>query len=236
MITGVRALFLAAMLAVQSAPALAQSDSSQPAVPKLKNGQFVWLEQPELIAASTAAAPVSIVIGIAEQRAYVFRGGRLIGATSVSTGSSGRETPTGEFTILQKKEFHRSNLYSDAPMPYMQRLTWDGIALHAGHLPGYPASHGCIRLPAKFAKQLYDLTALGGTVTIAEAVYDMPEIYAPLPSADPGPTLTAETRDLGGGAFDVLTMSAETADPALRSASWVAGSPKTAQPAARGAN
>src|SRR3546814_10651322 len=71
---------------------------------------------------------------------------RLVGMASVSTGMKGHRTPTGEFPVLQKRQWHRSNLYSNAPMPFMQRLTWDGIALHAGHNPGYPASHGCIRL------------------------------------------------------------------------------------------
>src|SRR3546814_9593425 len=79
--------------------------------------------------------------------AHVYDGDRLVGMASVSTGMKGHRTPTGEFPVLQKRQWHRSNLYSNAPMPFMQRLTWDGIALHAGHNPGYPARHGCIRLP-----------------------------------------------------------------------------------------
>src|SRR3546814_12301464 len=81
--------------------------------------------------------------------------GVLIGISTISSGTAGHETPTGIFTILQKKVDHKSNLYDDAPMPYMQRLTWSGIAMHAGNLPGYPASHGCIRLPLDFAERLY---------------------------------------------------------------------------------
>ncbi len=100
------------------------------------------------------------------QRAYVFDGGELIDTSPVSTGKRGYETPTGTFPILQKKVHHRSSTYDNAPMPYMQRLTWSGVALHAGRLPGYPASHGCIRLPRSFAKKLYKLTDYGTKVTI----------------------------------------------------------------------
>jgi hypothetical protein len=93
--------------------------------------------------------------------------------STVSTGKPGHDTPPGVFTILQKQKMHHSTLYDDAPMPFMQRLTWDGIALHAGRLPGYPASHGCIRLPAAFAETLYDVTAHGGVVVVADdATFD----------------------------------------------------------------
>jgi hypothetical protein len=107
-----------------------------------------------------------MVVNVATQRAVLFRNGVPIAATTVSTGAEGHETPTGVFTILQKKKEHYSNLYNNAPMPNMQRLTWDGIALHAGRLPGYPASHGCIRLPKDFSALLYDATTLGMTVVI----------------------------------------------------------------------
>ena len=98
----------------------------------------------------------------------VYRDGALIAATAISTGSLGRETPTGVFTILEKKVMHRSTTYDDAPMPYMQRLTSKGIAIHAGDLPGYPASHGCIRLPNEFAKLLYGVTEIGTQVMITD--------------------------------------------------------------------
>ncbi len=98
----------------------------------------------------------------------VYRDGALIAASAISTGSLGRETPTGVFTILEKKVMHRSTTYDDAPMPYMQRLTSKGIAIHAGDLPGYPASHGCIRLPNEFAKQLYGITEIGTQVMITD--------------------------------------------------------------------
>ncbi|NZA27842.1 L,D-transpeptidase family protein [Luteimonas sp. SJ-92] len=113
--------------------------------------------------------PVLVVIGLSEQRAWVYRNGVRIATTPVSTGRSGHETPTGVFSILEKRREHYSNLYDDAPMPYMQRLTWDGIALHAGTLPGYPASHGCIRLPLQFSERLFSITARGTVVVVADS-------------------------------------------------------------------
>jgi len=110
--------------------------------------------------------PVRIVVSLSQQKAFVFKAGALLAASPVSTGRRGHETPTGTFPILEKQVHHRSNRYSNAPMPFMQRLTPYGIALHAGHLPGYPASHGCIRLPWGFAKRLYGLTGSGTIVTI----------------------------------------------------------------------
>lgn len=127
---------------------------------ELKPGQFLWY--PEV----SPEGPITLVVSLTEQRAYVYRNGIVIGVTTVSTGKKGHETPTGVFSILQKKVKHQSNLYSNSPMPYMQRLTWDGIALHAGRLPGYPASHGCIRLPMPFAKKLYAVTGFSSTTVI----------------------------------------------------------------------
>lgn len=114
---------------------------------------------------------VVITISLSSQKMHVFRDGVLWRSSPVSTGKKGKRTPTGVFAILQKKRFHRSNLYSNAPMPYMQRLTWSGIAIHAGRLPGYPASHGCIRLPAEFASELFKIT---GATTTAVIIVDEP--------------------------------------------------------------
>ncbi|HEY0026603.1 MAG TPA: L,D-transpeptidase family protein, partial [Allosphingosinicella sp.] len=126
----------------------------------LKAGEFVW--KPE----RAQAGPVEVVVSIPLQRAYVYRGGALIGVSTVSTGKPGHTTPAGSFEILQKRPKHFSNRYNNAPMPYMQRLTWDGIALHAGHIPGRPASHGCVRLPLAFAKHLFGVTKVGASVHI----------------------------------------------------------------------
>lgn len=111
---------------------------------------------------------VHLLISLPQQKAWVFKDGELFDTAPVSTGRRGKETPTGTFPILQKKKRHFSNLYDNAPMPYMQRLTWGGVALHAGHLPGYPASHGCIRLPWSFAKKLFGLTNHSTTVTVTK--------------------------------------------------------------------
>jgi hypothetical protein len=128
----------------------------------MKPGEFLWAPgiAPE--------GPVTVIISLKTQRAYAYRNGVPIGVSTVSTGKPGKETPTGVFTILQKAVKHRSNIYSNAPMPFMQRLTWSGIAMHAGNLPGYPSSHGCVRLPAGFAKLLFGITSLGLTVVITD--------------------------------------------------------------------
>jgi hypothetical protein len=129
--------------------------------PDLKPGEFVW--RPERAA---AGGPVEVVVSIPLQRAYIYRGGTLVGVTTVSTGRKGHATPTGTFNILEKRQKHFSNRYNNAPMPFMQRLTWDGIALHAGDIPGHPASHGCVRLPLAFAKHLFGVTRRGASVHI----------------------------------------------------------------------
>jgi hypothetical protein len=116
-----------------------------------------------------------LVVSIPNQMLYVFDHGELVMTAPVSTGRKGHSTPVGTFQILQKKRFHRSNLYGDAPMPFMQRLTWGGVALHAGHVPGYPASHGCIRLPRGVAQQLYGLTDFDTWVTVIGEAPESPE-------------------------------------------------------------
>jgi hypothetical protein len=131
---------------------------------QLKPGEFLWLPA----AQEATGAPLMIIVNLRAQRAYVYRDGQPIAITTVSTGRPGRETPTGTYEILQKERMHHSNLYDDAPMPFMQRLTWGGVALHAGRLPGHPASHGCIRLPAKFAEQLYQMTERGQIVVVSD--------------------------------------------------------------------
>ena len=143
-------------------------------ISRLKKGEFLWMAE------AVTTGPVVMVVSITEQRAYVYRNGVLIGATTVSTGRPGHQTPTGVFTVLQKQKEHRSTIYDGAPMPYMERLTWGGVALHAGGLPGYPESHGCIHLPSEFAQQLFDISPNGMTVVIGT------EATAPERVAHPG--------------------------------------------------
>jgi hypothetical protein len=139
-----------------------QSAPADTAPADLKPGEFVWR------AATVPSGPMVVVVSLGEQRAYVYRNGVEVGVSTVSTGKSGHRTPTGVFTVLQKDEDHRSRKYDDAPMPYSERLTWDGVALHAGGLPGYPSSHGCIHLPSEFARQLFEISPLGMTVVVAD--------------------------------------------------------------------
>jgi lipoprotein-anchoring transpeptidase ErfK/SrfK len=116
-----------------------------------------------------AVGAVRVLVSLPLQRLWVFRGRELVATSPVSTGKRGHETPAGSFPILQKRVEHYSNRYDNAPMPYMQRLTHYGIALHGGRLPGYPASHGCIRLPHRFARRLYHLTDHGSRVIVTRA-------------------------------------------------------------------
>ncbi|AMK18842.1 MULTISPECIES: L,D-transpeptidase family protein [Sphingobium] len=152
-----------ALLGICTLPSWTQSVAAPPGVidgESLTPGGYRWLED------GPFSGPLYLIISIERQMVHVYNGDRLVGMASVSTGARGHRTPTGEYPILQKREWHRSNLYSNAPMPFMQRLTWDGIALHAGHNPGYPASHGCIRLPHAFARKLFALTQLGTLVQV----------------------------------------------------------------------
>src|SRR4051794_28327492 len=132
------------------------------AVKALKPGEFIW--RPEV----SPRGPLVVVVSLPEQLVHVYRNGVTIGVSTCSTGKPGNRTPTGVFTILQKNADHYSSTYNNAPMPNMQRLTWRGVALHAGNLPGYPASHGCVRLPKNFSKALFSVTQLGTPVIIAD--------------------------------------------------------------------
>jgi len=123
--------------------------------------------------------PLQIIISIADQRVSLFDNGALIARASVSTGTQGHPTPLGVFSVISKQRWHRSNIYSAAPMPYMQRITWSGIALHAGVVPGHPASHGCIRLKNDFAIRLWHLTKRGTRVIIAHDDVQPVEITNP---------------------------------------------------------
>jgi hypothetical protein len=125
------------------------------------------------------SGPMIMVVSLDEQHLYVYRNGVVIGVSPISSGKAGYETPTGVYTILQKEREHYSNLYQHAPMPYMQRLTWDGVALHAGVLPGRADSHGCIRLPATFAGELYKVTRPGDVVVVADGKVSPASIVHP---------------------------------------------------------
>ena len=126
---------------------------------ELKPGQYLWRKV-------QADGEPRVIISLGEQIAYLYRGDSLQAVAAISTGTEDRRTPTGIFSVLEKKRMHRSRKYDNAPMPFMQRIDQYGIALHGGHNPGYPASHGCIRLPSDFAAKLYSITDVGSTVMI----------------------------------------------------------------------
>lgn len=147
-----------AILALNSCSPTTSSASQS----KLAPGQYEW--QPQ----RAPKGPVLMVVSIDDQMAYIYRNGVQIARSTVSTGRPGKETPTGVFTVLQRKVEHESSIYKGAQMPYMQRLTWSGIAMHAGDLPGYPASGGCIRLPYAFSQKLYGIMHNGATVAITQ--------------------------------------------------------------------
>ncbi len=126
---------------------------------QLRPGQYLWRD------VAARGAP-RVVVSLSDQLAYLYRGDTLVAVSTISSGRATNPTPTGIFPILAKKPMHHSRKYENAPMPFMQRIDDYGIAMHAGALPGRPASHGCIRLPAKFAAKLYGVTQVGSTVLI----------------------------------------------------------------------
>ncbi|GFO81507.1 MAG: hypothetical protein A49_11340 [Methyloceanibacter sp.] len=142
--------------------------------------------------------PMTIVISLPNQKAHIYRGTSLITTTAVSTGKRGHSTKAGIYSILEKRRRHYSNLYNGAPMPWMQRLTWTGTALHAGVVPGYPASHGCVRLPYSFAPKLFSMTEVGEQVVVAHSMLNPepithPALFQPLPPPMPPELLTQDS-------------------------------------------
>ena len=171
------------------APHLIAEALAGPARRAKSSSPFEW--HPE----RSPAGPLAIIVSLTRQRAFVYRNGIQIGTSRCSTGMKGHDTPTGVFTILQKAKEHYSSIYDDAPMPFMERLTWDGVALHAGKVAAYPASHGCVRLPAAFAAKLYEITQVGTPVIIASDHTQPASVF------DPGLILGAKaTTELGKAA------------------------------------
>ena len=182
--------------------------------------------------------PLTIVVSIGSQHVSLYADGTFVGRAAVSTGMRGHPTPIGVFTVIQKDRYHRSNIYSLAPMPYMQRITWSGVAVHEGVLPGYPASHGCIRTTHEFAVRLWGITKLGARVIVAlsdvaPAAIANPHLFSPVPATkaeavpDPKPELKPSIQSAlavpamvvppigtdAGGAPAAPTTTAAAADP-----------------------
>jgi len=161
--------------------------STPPAIAKKERAAKARAEAP---AVAAATEPLTLVVSLNEQKIDVYRGTVRVTSAKVSSGMPGHETRAGVFSILEKQRYHRSNLYSGAPMPWMQRLTRSGTALHAGVVPGHPASHGCIRLPFSFAPKLFEMTAVGENVVVAgpqlvPELIDSPKLFQPLPRPAP---------------------------------------------------
>ncbi|MEI6323006.1 MAG: L,D-transpeptidase family protein [bacterium] len=177
---------------------------------RLEAGEYSW--HPE----TSPVGPVVIIASLTDQVLYVYRNGKRIGRSTISSGKPGKSTPTGVFTILQKKVKHTSNIFRGASMPYMERLTWRGVAMHAGTLPGYPASHGCIRLPLDFARKLYSVTLDGTTVIITDhwsrsGSGKLPALlFNPLPDVKATPSLTFwDPSKAPEGPLSIIVSSAE---------------------------
>jgi L,D-transpeptidase-like protein/putative peptidoglycan binding protein len=176
---GVMALALAVGMAL---PAEAKKRSQKPAA--------------EPIADPANGEPMILVVSLGSQKVDVYRGMTLITSSNVSTGTPAHATKAGVFSILEKQRIHHSNIYSGAPMPWMNRITWSGTALHAGVVPGYPASHGCIRLPFSFAPKLFQITTKGDNVVVARdrlapQLIEHPVLFQPLPPP-PAPVLVKQ--------------------------------------------
>jgi peptidoglycan hydrolase-like protein with peptidoglycan-binding domain len=182
-----RALAVAALLSAAAAfPAHAKknhepaTEPTKKTIPDPKDGQ-----------------PMTLIISLRDQKIDIYRGTLLIATSKVSTGMRGYTTKPGIFSILEKQRYHHSNMYSAAPMPWMQRLTWSGTALHGGVVPGFPASHGCIRLPFSFAPKLFQITSIGDNVIVAldgaePNFIEHPSLFQPLPSSTQSVVLNVE--------------------------------------------
>ena len=150
--------------------------------------------EPKAVEGNKPAGPLYAVVSLADQHVSFYDANGLWERSVISTGVAGHPTPPGIFTILEKERWHRSNIYSGAPMPYMQRLAWTGVAMHEGVVTGRPASHGCIRLPGAFAKRLFSLTNVGQRVVVSpeditpsdivSAHLPMPQLQTPPPGAE----------------------------------------------------
>ncbi len=175
--------------------------------------------------------PLLAVVSLRKQRISIYGSEGLLTQSVVSTGQSGFPTPTGVFSVIAKSRYHRSNIYSGAPMPFMQRITWSGVALHAGVVPGYPASHGCIRLNPSFATELWGMTKIGARVVVSPddvAAQELAHAALPVPLMTPAPEKVAASPD------DALVKMASASVAVSDSSSEQPGRAQAAQPVGAG--
>ena len=182
---------------------------------------------PEKDAGAKPQGPLVIAVSIDRQKVTVYDNNGVFAESPVSTGMKGHSTPMGVFSIIQKHKFHRSNIYSGAPMPFMQRITWSGVAMHAGVLPGYPASHGCIRMPMAFATKMWNWTRMGARVIVTPGEFSPHSFSHPLLATvrvPPQPMASLEQPTIVGdkadkGAPETKTSEVKAADVPVKSAS-----------------
>lgn len=213
--------------------------AAQPSEARQRRGESSRQTVKEVKGLPKPTLPMLIVVSIPKQRVTVYSGNEKIAEAPISSGQRGHDTPTGVFTLLEKNRTHFSNLYNSAPMPFMERITWSGVALHAGVLPGYPASHGCIRLPYSFARDLFGITTLGARVIVvkdevtpADIVHG--KLIAPLPfsgtqvgafaperNATRTGAIEVASNDIADGAREsLLTGVSQVAAAAPRDSEW----------------
>ena len=183
------------------------------------------VEKAEKIPSSIPPGPLHVIVSVDQQRASLYANGQFVASTKVSTGTKSHPTPMGVFSVIQKNRHHISNLY-DAPMPYMQRLTWSGTAMHTGPLPGYPASHGCIRLTDNFAQMLWKATKIGARVIVTRddvkpVEFSHAKLLTPKPQVAAPPAAPAKSPETTGAPI-------RTAD----ATGTVSGEPATSAPPA----
>jgi L,D-transpeptidase-like protein len=186
-----------AIITIAGAPGLiAAASAMEPARAAAGGRAATW---DDFAQSRSAGTPVMAIVSLKAQRVTIYDADGPILRSSVSTGQTGYETPVGTYSVLQKEAEHYSNRYDDASMPFLQGITWSGVALHAGALPGYPASHGCIRLPYEFAEHLFDMTKVGMRVIVARndvapAAISHPFLFKPRPMPS-DVALATETAD-----------------------------------------
>jgi hypothetical protein len=199
------------VIAALAAPAFAMNANpsflDQAEAGELLPGAYLW--DPSI----APSGPLNMTVDLSSQRTFVYRGGRLIGISTISSGKPGHETPTGTFTVLQKERIHHSNLYDDAPMPYMERLAWSGLALHAGHVRGYPASHGCIHLPMGFAAALFREPTRGMQVVIEGHAPSREEIMMASRQNAPANSQCCQADDQAAGGAGYSNVNYESGQP-----------------------
>ncbi|MCJ9754275.1 L,D-transpeptidase family protein, partial [Neorhizobium sp. BETTINA12A] len=171
------------------------------------------------------ARTLQIIVSKDKQSLVVYDGETVVATSKVSTGKEGHSTPSGIFSILEKQKYHESNLYSNAPMPWMQRLTWSGVALHESNsVPNYPASHGCVRMPGAFARSLYQITERGAHVIITDApvvpqLIENANLFLPRKPLPTGPLLSdveLRTSSIGSSAKPVeVAMNVAPNNPSI---------------------